>query len=224
MATIVDEFIEAPSYEVLEQCTKEQLIKLAQHYSVAVDARRTKETLKSIVKANLQEEGVLKAEDGKSGISASVPGLTFEQQKELLMLKLEHEQQLEKMKYKMEQMKLEVEQQKLGLIKAGALSADTGKEGATAAHFDVTKNLRLVPKFDERDVDTFFALFERVADFRGWPDEERTLMLHCVFTGKAQEVYSSMSAEDCMVYIKVKEAVLKAYELVAEAYCQKFRG
>lgn len=49
-------------------------------------------------------------------------------------------------------------------------------------------------------------------------------MLQCVFTGKAQEVYSSMSAEDCKSYEKVKTTVLKAYELVAEAYRQKFRG
>ncbi len=73
-------------------------------------------------------------------------------------------------------------------------------------------------------METFFAMFDRVADVRGWPDEERTLMLPCVFTGKAQEAYSSMSVVDCKVYAKVKTAVLKAYELVAEAYRQKFRG
>lgn len=49
-------------------------------------------------------------------------------------------------------------------------------------------------------------------------------VLQCVFTGKAQEVYSSMSATECMVYTKVKDAVLKAYELVAEAYRQRFRS
>lgn len=64
-------------------------------------------------------------------------------------------------------------------------------------------------------------MFEQVANARGWPDEEQTIMLQCVFTGKAHEVYSSMSAEDCQSYEKVKTTVLKAYELVAEAYCQK---
>ncbi|KAK0144763.1 hypothetical protein N1851_016781 [Merluccius polli] len=221
MAARVEDFIKCPSYELLEQYTKEQLLKVAHHYSVAVDARRTRETIMSIVQANLQEEGVLMVDDGKSGVTTSVPGLTFEQQKELLMLKFEHEKELEKMKYKMEQMKLEVEQNKLGLISEGKfpVGAVRGESG-----FDVTKNLRLMPKFEEKDVETFFAMFERVADVRGWPDEERTLMLQCVFTGKAQEVYSSMSVADCKVYKKVKLAVLKAYELVAEAYRQKFRG
>ena len=125
------------------------------------------------------------------------------------------------MKYKMEQMKLEVEQNKLGLISEGKLPVGAVRE---ESGFDVIKNLRLMPKFEEKDVETFFAMFERVADVRGWPDEERTLMLQCVFTGKAQEVYSSMSVADCKVYKNVKAAVLKAYELVAEAYRQKFRG
>lgn len=157
MTTIVEEFIESPSCELLEQCTKEQLLKLAQHYTLVVDARRAKDTIMSIVKTNLQEQGVLKTELGKSDISTSLSGLTFEQPKELLMMKLEHEQQLERMKYKTEQMKMEVEQQKLELMKAGVLPAAASKEGETVNYFDVIKNLRLVPKFDEKDVETFFS-------------------------------------------------------------------
>lgn len=110
MAVNIEDFIKTPSYELLERCTKEQLLKLAQHYTVAVDARRTKETIKSILEANLQEEGVLMADGGKSGVtSTSVPGLTFEWQRELLLLQLEHGKRLGGMKYKVEQMKLEME-------------------------------------------------------------------------------------------------------------------
>uniref|UniRef100_A0A667WFT4 SCAN box domain-containing protein n=1 Tax=Myripristis murdjan TaxID=586833 RepID=A0A667WFT4_9TELE len=61
-------------------------------------------------------------------------------------------------------------------------------------------------------------------DSRDWPDADRTLLLQCVFTGKAQEAYSALSSEDCKVYEKVKSAVLKAYELVPEAYRQRFRS
>lgn len=84
-------------------------------------------------------------------------------------------------------------------------------------------NLRLVPKFDEKDIDTFFSLFERVADTRGWPDSAHTLLLQCVFTGRAQEVLLSLSTQDSGNYDCVKSAVLKAYELVLEAYRQQFR-
>lgn len=82
--------------------------------------------------------------------------------------------------------------------------------------------MRLIPKFDENEVERFFLLFERVADERTWPDDKRMLMLQSVFTGKAQEAYSSLSVEDASDYQAVKAAVLRAYELVPEAYGQKF--
>ncbi len=45
-----------------------------------------------------------------------------------------------------------------------------------------------------------------------------------MFTGKAQEVYSALSLEQSGEYDVVKSAVLHAYELVPEAYRQKFRN
>lgn len=67
-------------------------------------------------------------------------------------------------------MKLEVEQNKLGLIAAG-------KFPAGAAQFEVTKNVRLMPKFDKKDVEFFFYNVQK----------EHTLMWQRVFTGKAQK-------------------------------------
>lgn len=49
-------------------------------------------------------------------------------------------------------------------------------------------------------------------------------MLQCVLSGKAQEAYSSLSLEDSSSYAKIKSGVLKAYELVPEAYRQRFRS
>lgn len=48
-------------------------------------------------------------------------------------------------------------------------------------------------------------------------------MLQWVLTGRAQEVYSSLCDVNSQVYSSVKWAVLKAYELVPEAYQQWFR-
>ena len=45
-----------------------------------------------------------------------------------------------------------------------------------------------------------------------------------MFTGKAQDAFSALSRADSKVYVKVKAAVLKAYELVPEAYWQHFRS
>ena len=49
------------------------------------------------------------------------------------------------------------------------------------------------------------------------------LLLRSVFTGKAQEVYSSLSIEQSSNYDVLKDAVMKAYELVPEAYRHTIR-
>ena len=62
-----------------------------------------------------------------------------------------------------------------------------------------------------------------MTDARGWPGADRTVMLKWVLTGKAQEAYSALSVTDSVSYKLVKEAVLKVYEMVPEAYRQRFR-
>ena len=90
-------------------------------------------------------------------------------------------------------------------------------------HFDVTKHIRLVPPFQEKEVDKYFLHFEKVAENLKWPKEHWTLLLQSVVIGKARENYTELSLEQSSDYDKVKELILKAYELVPEAYRQKFR-
>lgn len=87
--------------------------------------------------------------------------------------------------------------------------------------FDVHRNMRLVPPFSEKEVDKYFYHFGRVALSVKCPKSFWTLLLQCVFTGKAQEVYSALSLEQSGEYDVV---LLHAYELVPEAYRQKFRN
>ena len=51
-----------------------------------------------------------------------------------------------------------------------------------------------------------------------------TLHLQGVVIGKAREIYTQLSFEHSSDYHKVKQLILKAYELVPEAYRQKFRN
>ena len=122
------------------------------------------------------------------------------------------------------------------------LKAEADKEAATREHelkmaslgkhspsdkasvFDPARNIRLVPPFQEKEVDKYFAHFEKVADSLNWPKESWVLLLQSVLVGKAQEIYGSLSVEQSSNYEHVKEAILKAYELVPEAYRQKFRN
>ena len=90
--------------------------------------------------------------------------------------------------------------------------------------FDVTRNIRLVPPFQEKEVDKYFLHFEKVAENLKWPREHWVLLLQSVLLGKAREIYTQLSVEQSSSYDLVKELILKGYELVPEAYRQKFRN
>ena len=123
---------------------------------------------------------------------------------------------------KMAEIEKEVELKKLEI---SATSSQNSVPPSTSARpgFDLAKNIRLVPKFDEQDVETFFSTFEKYAHRLEWPTEYWTLMLQSVFVGKAQKVCSELSIEQSSDYEEVKALVLTAYELVPESYRQKFR-
>ena len=91
-------------------------------------------------------------------------------------------------------------------------------------NFDVTKHIRLVPPFQEKEVDKYFLHFEKVAENLNWQKEHWTLLLQSVLIGKACEIYTQLGVEQSHHYETVKELILKGYELVPEAYRQKFRN
>ena len=91
-------------------------------------------------------------------------------------------------------------------------------------NFDVTKHIRLVPPFQEKEVDKYFLHFEKVTENLNWPKEHWTLLLQSVLIGKAREIYTQLCVEQSHHYETVKELILKGYELVPEAYRQKFRN
>lgn len=107
--------------------------------------------------------------------------VTFEQKKEILLLQYQQEsereerthaheepacvqeQELEierlKVTAKLLEAKLQQEHYRLDLIREGKLTPLSPE--VSPAKFDVAYNLKLLPKFNERDVDTFFGLFEQ---------------------------------------------------------------
>ena len=118
-----------------------------------------------------------------------------------------------------------MEEQTKREIRFKELELNQGPPHASGSHndFDVNKCIRMIPPFNGKDVDKYFVLFERTADTLKWPKKVWPLLLQCVLTGKAQEAYTSLSPADSLEYDKVKAAVLRAFELVPEAYRQKFR-
>ena len=66
---ILEDFIALPSEEFLffNNCTKEQLLKIAEYYQVDVGDKRLKERVKATLKSNLLEKKVLKLAPYKEG-------------------------------------------------------------------------------------------------------------------------------------------------------------
>ena len=87
-------------------------------------------------------------------------------------------------------------------------------EESIATKFDLGKNVQLVPPFNESEVDEYFQHFERVAQNLRWPTDQWPLLLQSVLKGKAQEAYTALPISECVDYNCVKNAILKAYELV----------
>ena len=101
---------------------------------------------------------------------------------------------------------------------------EASKGNGTSSSFDLGKASRLVPDFNEGNVDTFFSSFERLATRLKWPKDQLTLLLQRSLKGKALKAYMALSDADACSYEKVKSQVLQAYSLVPEAYRQKFRA
>ncbi|KAJ8035491.1 hypothetical protein HOLleu_22740 [Holothuria leucospilota] len=151
-------------------------------------------------------------------------GMEREMQKE----KEEREMQMQKEKEERE-MQMQREEKarehkfRLKQLELGVLKGSNPKIGLDTGGFHVSKHVKFVPKFHEDNVEKFLNHFEKLGEQLKWSRDKWSILIQSNFTGKAQEVYSSLSIEDSMDYDKVKKAILQAYELVPEAYRQKFR-
>ena len=87
-----------------------------------------------------------------------------------------------------------------------------------------TSHAKFVPPFQQADVDKYFLNFEKVAGDLKWPKEYWAILLQTVLAGKAREIYIQLDVEQAANYDNFKELILKGYELVPEAYRQKFRS
>ena len=153
----------------------------------------------------------------------------LEREERIRMEQLEREERMQREKLEMEERiqkekleQAEKEKERQYNLRMKELEMQETKPLDLGTHFDVTKHIRLVPLFQEKEVDEYFLHFEKVAENLKWPKEHWTLLLQSVVIGKARENYTQLSLEQSSDYDKVKELILKAYELVPEAYRQKF--
>ena len=208
-------FTESPSYEHIHVLRKSDLIQLAKHYHIE-DVKPTlrKSEIKRLVVEFLVDEGTL-PDSAINELEKKVAPDPIE----LRQLELDYQLRLREIELKNELEFRELEARvRLKELEVKSTHSDTSENT-----FDISKQVRLVPPFQENEVDKYFAHFEKVAQSLKWPSNMWTLLLQSVLSGKAQQVYSALSIEQSSNYDIVKKSILKAYELVPEAYRQKFR-
>ena len=211
----IENFLKEPSMEKLERLRKSEIIKIGEKLELNVQNSMRKHELvtkiaRHMVDENVFEEAVL--EELPTEMIRMTP-----EEIELEKIKIQAQMELQRNKMELEKIKIQQETR--------LREVDLAIRGRKESHdsFEVTKQARLVPKFEEANVDGYFAHFERTALNLGWPKECWSMLLQTVLTGKAQRAYATLPTENCTDYDLVKAAVLKSFELVPEAYRQKFR-
>lgn len=215
----LEDFVRAPTVELVHKCTVEQLLSVAEHFKITVTKQAKKAVIKNEILQGLVQEGVFPASVLPKEQRLSSSGAAPEDAVRLKELELELGRlALRESELRLEQLKVEKDAE----IRIREMELSRPR-GSSDLDFDVSKNIRLVPQFNEKDVDKYFTLFERVATTLNWPRNVWSLLLQCTLSGKAQEAFAALSVEDSLDFEKVKSAVLRVYELVPEAYRQKFR-
>lgn len=152
----------------------------------------------------------------------------------LEMLKLLSEKDREERKIEREERQAEREMKKAALdhefkvkelaLKEEELKVARANGGKSNGSSSVQNSHVKLPKLEEgQDIDVFLRSFEKLAALHKWDKSEWAIHLVPLLTGKALEAYSRLSDGESGKYDKIKEAILKRYELTSEAYREKFR-
>ena len=221
----VKSFVAEPTLQVLNTLMKHQLTEVANSYKLAITGSMKKREIKRLLIDYLIDEELVPEDEEHSPVTVDSNTL------ELKCLEFQERESARKAQLKLKELEIkekeisfqlhikELETPSLPRARSPAVTLET-----RSPEFDVSKHIKLVPPFQEREVNKYFLHFEKIATSLEWPKTVWMLLLQSVLMGKAQEVYSSMSIEQSSQYETVKKAILKAYKLIPEAYRQNFRS
>ena len=203
----IENFDASPTVEELLTLRKADLLLVVEYYKVPAvkSTMRKSDILTQVIRWFVDEE--IFAPHALSKVPANRP--TDDNPSEQVRLR----------ELEMEKSRLDLERERVVLERVHAQGRR--RDGVD---FDVTKHVRLVPDFDDTDVDRYFLHFEQVALNMDWPRNKWASLLQTKLKGKACDAYAALSVEEARNYDTVKNVVMQAYSLVPEAYRQKFRN
>lgn len=221
--TTAEEFVSRNDLKTddVDVLTREQLYAIAHVLGLKVFSGAKKGFLIRLCVKGLKENGLL--DEGESD-SEAVESTGIEALALQLKIK-ETEKEMREKEIELRKREMEHEAEMKRIEWENRLSPPTPNNGESSQpDFDFSKNIRLVSRFDEKDVAQYFSSFESLSLKLKWPKEHWPTLLHSVFEGKARDVYTALTLEQSCQYDLDKETILKSYELVPEAYRQKFRN
>ena len=202
-------FLEEPTLHAIDLLKESQLLEVVSYYKVEVNSSQKKNEIKQVLIDNLINKEIIPEDD------VSTANITDENTLELQCLEMQ-DREKEK-KYQLRLKELEICEKELAMqVRLKELDVLRASTSTAVPKFDISKQIRFVPLFQEKEVDKYFLHFEKIVPSLEWPSEVWTLFLQSVLVGKAREVYSSMTVEQSAQYELVKSTILKAYE--PEAY------
>ena len=221
MADAAQSFVDEPTQEGFDTLRKADLKEVARLLEIPINASDRKAEIKETISQFFVNTGVWPADsvdeaeaddDGSSTSSLASSSSGSELKKLEVQLRLK-ELELETKRVELEMKSLDLKAQE-----------QSPRSAVRPSKFDAMRQSNLVPKFEEGKVEEFFQHFEKVAVSLDWPKSVWPTLIQSSLVGKAQEVYASLSLEECSDYEILKKSILRAYELVPEAHRQMFRN
>src|ERR1700733_5668256 len=104
------------------------------------------------------------------------------------------------------------------------LRIEKEEKDAQRAHELAVIAVKIVPPFDDKNIEHFLINFEKTMAIHDFPKDKWAALLSTKLSGKAGQVFAEFSLEECQDYEILKQAVLVAYQKVPEFYRQRFRN
>ncbi|GFS18351.1 hypothetical protein ElyMa_006845100 [Elysia marginata] len=127
-------------------------------------------------------------------------------------------------KMELEKMRLETDENVTGENSGWIVKEETV---ANASRFnDASAKHPKLPHFQDGkdDLDIWLTRFERFAESNSWSRDKWSSSLCALLTRRALDCYGRLSSEKAQDYDKVKQALMKRYDLTEDDYRRKFRS
>lgn len=178
MVFSVTDFLASPEVKVFETLKKDDLIALGMRFGLDVRSPMKNQEIKTKVTNKLIEEKIFETRDFQEIFrleleTYKMSEMQYQVELEKIQLereKLERENRERESKFELEKLdRQEREKEREEREKERELNFEleklklqhTTEHSSISAEFDAAKNVRLVPKFQEKSVDKYFPLFEK---------------------------------------------------------------